>query len=76
MAKIVFVPVCSKCEKIIFQTVDYSQGPLVLPEAEPFIVKDRGIISPDKCPRCGAYFDCIIMPQSLPFDMDDMDMRW
>jgi len=56
MNTILFMPVCTKCLKIIWQTVDCD---------------DKHNIVPDKCPYCGTWFDRIAMPTKLPFDARD-----
>ena len=63
MAKIIFAPVCSKCEKVIRQRVDFKYDDKETDEK--YLLKDK-IIEPECCPNCGAYFQEIIMPQRLP----------
>lgn len=63
MAKIIFAPICSKCEKIIKNRVDCKYDDTELNPNKPF--KDM-VIEPERCPNCGEYFQAIIMPRQLP----------
>lgn len=58
LTSIKFLPVCSNCLKIIWQTVDAKQD----------AVDMRWFFSPEKCPHCGNYIESITMPTKLPFD--------
>ena len=63
VASIMFMPVCTKCLKIIWQEVDASQS-------IDFIGATYDI-SPNKCPHCGALFNSIEIPAKLPFNLYD-----
>lgn len=69
MAKIVFAPVCSKCEQIIKKRVDckYDDTDDINPRT---LFKDK-VIEPERCPNCGVYFDAILMPMQLPSQLFD-----
>lgn len=65
IASIMFMPVCTKCLKIIWQEVDAPQSVGVIggsPKCD---------ISPDKCPHCGTWFNSIKIPTKLPFNAHD-----
>ena len=63
MARIKFEPTCSACKRLIHGKID----------CETFSEKLCGnviqdsIIEPSKCPYCGALFEEIVMPVSLPY---------
>ena len=65
-APITFMPVCTKCLNIIFQTVDAK----IITEVEsdlPMIIGASYEIIPNKCPYCGIRFDAIKIPTKLPY---------
>ena len=69
MSKILFVPVCSKCERIIRSTVDYEVDGMNIDGSKSSFIRN-GVIVPERCHFCGARFDSISMPTKLPFDPD------
>lgn len=58
MAKIVCVPVCSKCHSIIWDTVYH----------------DLNGIMPRFCKVCGEYFDSIVIPKPDHFPIETVDL--
>jgi len=60
IASIMFMPVCTKCWKIIWQEIDAQER-----------MGSMHNISPYECPNCGALFDNITIPTKLPFDPYD-----
>ena len=63
IASILFMPVCTKCLKIIWETIDVQQRVGAISAAYD--------ISPDKCPYCGTWFNNIAIPTKLPFNAYD-----
>lgn len=61
MANIVFLPVCSVCNAIIYDEVNYHRR-----EPSMLGLFDNAVISPCKCPVCNNSFDKIVMPTKLP----------
>ena len=72
MASIIFMPVCTKCLKIIWQEIDGLQSVDVIRDS-PRILGATYYISPYNCPHCGALFNSIIMPTKLPFNPYDFN---
>ena len=70
IVSIVFLPVCAKCFKIIWQEVDAPQSDGVI-DGSPRLMGAKYDISPDTCPHCGAWFDSIKIPTKLPFNSYD-----
>ena len=70
IASIMFMPVCTKCLKIIWQEIDGQQsvGDIY---GSPRLMGAKYNISPDKCPHCGAWFNNITIPTKLPFNLYD-----
>ena len=69
MAEIRFLPVCSNCNRIIYETVDFSPPDLSYFENNiKYITELQRYISPNICPYCGEYFNRIVMPTELPFE--------
>ena len=64
IASILFMPVCTKCLKIIWQEIDGRQSVGA-------ICGSPRYISPDKCPHCGTWFNNITIPTKLPFNAYD-----
>lgn len=62
-----FLPVCSNCLKIIWQTVEATQE-IENVDKRPKVTGARYSISPEKCPYCNSFFENIIIPTKLPFD--------
>ena len=67
IASILFMPVCTKCLKIIWQRIEGSQR-IGLVCGFPRLVGPTYDISPSQCPHCGAWFDNITIPTKLPFE--------
>lgn len=65
MAEIVCVPVCSECRQIIFEKVYVDDVPYMFAPGAAFKVCE---IIPARCPKCGAKFDAIKIPEKLPID--------
>ena len=59
-ARILFVPVCSKCGQRI-------EGPVSFQYLYETGNSMDYSINPQTCPHCNAFFEQIIMPTSLPF---------
>ena len=70
IASILFMPVCTKCLKIIFQTVDGQEryGSVC---GRPQLIGAAYDITPEKCPHCGSFFNNITMPTKLPFNVTE-----
>lgn len=71
MATIQFMPVCTKCKKVIFDYIDCNN--------EVWHMDNVGYvncqITPYSCPNCGAIFEEVTMPTELPFDNRDLEME-
>lgn len=70
MAEIRFLPACSFCGAVLWEEeIDYGRDETVL--WRPPNIYDPGppqhIISPGKCPKCGAVFTSITIPGKLPY---------
>ena len=68
ITSIVFLPVCSNCLNIIWQTVNYEERIGIV----------RGIsctigdgITPNKCPHCGRFIKSVVIPTKLPFNFSE-----
>ena len=70
IASILFMPVCTKCLKIIWQEINGGQSVDVICDS-PRLRMPTYDISPDKCPYCGAWFNNITIPTKLPFNAYD-----
>jgi len=70
IASIMFMPVCTKCLKIILQEIDVQQRDCNVFDS-PRLMGATYDISPDKCPHCGAWFNNITIPTKLPFNAYD-----
>ena len=70
IASILFMPVCTKCLKIIWQEIDGRQSVGIIC-GSPRLMGATYDISPDKCPHCGAWFNNITIPTKLPFNAYD-----
>ena len=64
-ASIWFMPVCSKCGKILQEPVGIEYSETLLPKEQ--IIK-HPLIYPSHCPFCGTPFEQIIMARDLPFE--------
>lgn len=67
IASILFMPVCTKCLKIIWQTIEGREKYEIIGGSQRYMGVTYDI-SPSKCPYCGAWFNNIAMPTKLPFD--------
>jgi uncharacterized protein with PIN domain len=67
-SSIVFLPVCKKCLKIIWEEVDCTESIRVINNTQ--MLSAFYDIKPDKCPHCNAIIDRIEMPTSLPFSSE------
>lgn len=68
MAEIRFLPVCSECGEVIYNTdISYEEAPCRSPLPQRMAFVYRGICPP-MCPHCLARFDAIIIPTKLPFE--------
>ena len=70
ITSILFMPVCTKCLKIIWQEIDGRQSVDIIC-GSPRLMSATYDISPDKCPHCGALFSNITIPTKLPFTAYD-----
>ena len=70
ITSIMFLPVCTKCLKIIWQEVDMPKRVDIIGDS-PKLMGAIYDISPDKCPHCGALFNYITIPTKLPFNAFD-----
>lgn len=66
MARIKFIPVCSSCGKIIVDKIDIAKEEI--PFDTDTLYAYHHYVHPSMCCNCGAHFDCIEIPTSLPFD--------
>ena len=69
-ASIMFMPVCTKCLKIIWRKIDARQSVDTVC-GSPRLINATYDISPDECPHCGALFNNITIPTKLPFNSCD-----
>ena len=67
ITSIVFLPVCSKCLNIIWQTVDCENRMGIVRE-KPITFVDKHDIEPQKCPHCGRNIDSVTIPTKFPFN--------
>lgn len=68
-AKIEFLPVCSKCHKVIYDKIDY-EADIEYHDTDTkgrFATREHWIY-PAVCTNCGSHFVGINMPTTLPFD--------
>ena len=70
IASIMFMPVCTKCLKSIWQEINGQQSAGVIC-GSPKLMDATCDISPDKCPHCGAWFNNITIPTKLSFNSYD-----
>ena len=66
-AGILFYPICSRCGQRINEKVDYDDGTAYITDPN-YLVRFEPVITPDKCPHCGAEFEFVKMIFKLPFD--------
>ena len=67
IASIIFLPVCSKCLNIIWQTIDCKKRTGIVCGI-PRTIGDEYDITPYKCPHCGRFIDSVEIPTKLPFN--------
>ena len=67
MAEIKFLPVCSKCNKIIWEQINYEAQLDKFANSRVYAFCSYAI-TPYECPYCGEVFESITMPTKLPFD--------
>lgn len=72
MARIKFKPVCSACNKIIYDVIDCEY--VKQSTSEVIYTMDFDII-PAVCPNCGKPFEGIEMPVKLPYD-NTFEIGW
>ena len=68
MAEINFLPVCSNCKKVILVEVNVEYVDVWSLNEK--LASKEPIIYPGICPYCGAYFDSITIPGTLPFKVN------
>lgn len=77
MAEIKFLPVCSNCKRIIYETVDYGYPEFsdidYIDDSKYIRISPKRAISPNCCPYCDIHFDMIMMATELPFENDKYD---
>ena len=61
ITSIVFLPVCSNCLNIIWQTVDYEDC-MGTVYGTPMAFVDKHNIRPGKCPHCGRFIESVVIP--------------
>lgn len=60
MARIVYKPMCSNCGSVIEKEVRYKEIDLLSNPFETILGRNSiTVITPYKCEKCGAFFDCI-----------------
>jgi hypothetical protein len=67
ITSIVFLPVCSKCLNIIWQTVD-CEARTGIACGSPRIIGEKYDLTPEQCPHCRRFIDSITIPTKLPFN--------
>lgn len=67
ITSIVFLPVCSKCLNIIWQTVDFEVRTGIAC-GRPRLISEDYDLTPNKCPHCGRFINSITIPTKLPFN--------
>ena len=67
IASIVFLPVCTKCLNIIWQTVN-CEDYMDTVRGTPITFVDKHSIRPETCPHCGRFIDSVVIPTKLPFN--------
>ena len=67
ITSIVFLPVCSKCLNIIWQTVDCKKRTGIV-RGILRTMGDEYDITPNKCPHCGRFINSIVIPTTTPFN--------
>lgn len=67
MASIKFIPVCSSCGKIIVDKIDVAKEEIHFNSDKHYAAYNQ-YVHPSMCCNCGAHFDSIEIPTTLPFD--------
>lgn len=67
-ATIKFMPVCSKCEQIIWDKIDFKEDPNQIEDKESRNIFKTYSVFPRTCPNCGKIFESIEIPKKLPFN--------
>lgn len=74
MASIVFRPTCSSCKKILESAeidMEEDEIPYYIDSLKAYSKVKNYVISPYKCPNCGAIFNHIIAPGAMHFPISD-----
>lgn len=71
MTRIIFAPVCGKCQKVIKDVISVEEVD-VTREPGKLIKISNYQINPPVCPHCGEAFEAVIMPTKLPVDFNDV----
>ncbi len=74
-AAIKFMPICSKCQQIIWDKIDFKEDPDQVEGEASFKTFMTCSISPKTCPNCGRIFESIEIPKKLPFN-NQKDEHW
>ena len=74
MTKIVFLPVCSNCGKILFDLINVEPKYKINPPTSYYSYEPpvEYSIYPGTCPKCGKKFSEVIIPEKLPVDTTEM----
>ena len=70
-ATISYLPVCTNCNTIIWDKIDYKEPDLEIEQNSRHLnysALHSGEVQPRKCVNCGAIFTSIEIPTKLPFD--------
>lgn len=74
-AAIKFMPICSKCQQIIWDEIDFKEDPDQVEGEASFKIFMTCSIFPKTCPNCGRIFESIVIPKKLPFN-NQKDEHW
>lgn len=66
LATIQFMPVCSVCKQILFETISVDTFYNELTDKH--VLYARHTITPQRCPYCETPFISITIPTTLPYD--------
>ena len=64
MAEIMFLPICTRCNKIVYACIDVEAD---VEHCQQYMFP-RYKVCPNICPNCGEHFETIKIPTKLPFD--------
>lgn len=70
ITSIAFLPVCSECLNIIWQTVDCEERTGIVCDI-PCTIDNEYDITPNNCPHCGRFINSIVIPTKLPFNSSE-----